>query len=138
MKAYILRVLAVSMLTALCNLFLPDGQVRRFAAPMLGLAVTASILVPAAALFKADIAADALLPAAEIVPDTETYVRRVEEEYTKRIADEIAARGDVTASVSLREDFTVSRIVLTGDVNTAVMQYITMELEVPRSHVEIR
>lgn len=138
MRDYILRVLGISFFTVLCHFFLPDGKVRRFAAPVLGLAVTASILFPAASLFREPTAADGLLPAVESVLDTESYIRSVEEEYKKRIAAEIAARGGVTAEITLGDDFSIEKIALSGDANTAVMLYITTELEVPRSHVEIR
>lgn len=138
MRAYILRVLALSLFSSLCDFFLPAGQVRRFAAPILGLAVTASILLPAVSLFQADIAADTLLPAAESVLAGDIYAKSVEAEYKKRIAEEIAARGAVTAEVTLGENFAVEGVILSGEVTSAVMHYITVELEVPRSHVEIR
>ncbi len=138
MKAYILRVLGISLFTALAGFFMPDGRVRRFAAPVLGLAVTASVLVPAVSLFRADIAADSLLPAAESVLDGDVYAQSVEEEYKKRIAAEIAARGNVTATITIGENYIVDHILLEGEVSNAVMHYITMELEVPRSRVEIR
>ncbi len=138
MRAYILRVLAISLFASLCDFFLPAGRVRRFAAPVLGLAVTASILLPAVSLFQADIAADTLLPAAESVLEGDIYAKSVEEEYKKRIAAEIAERGAVTAEVTLGENFSVERVALSGEVTSAVMHYITVELEVPRSHVEIR
>lgn len=138
MRAYILRVLAISLFASLCDFFLPDGKVRRFAAPVLGLAVTASILLPAVSLFGETQDADALLPAAESVLEGDVYARSVEEEYKKRIAAEIEARGATVAEIALDESFSVSRIVLSGDVSTAAMLYITAELEVPRGHVEIR
>ncbi|MBE7063459.1 MAG: hypothetical protein E7390_06715 [Ruminococcaceae bacterium] len=138
MRDYILRVLGISFFTALCHFFLPDGKVRRFAAPVLGLAVTASILLPAVSLFREETAADVFLPAVENVLDTGTYARSVEEEYKKRIAAEIARQGDVTAEITLGDDFSIEGITLSGDVSPAVMLYITTELEVPRSHVEIR
>jgi len=137
-RAYILRVLGISLFTALCHFFLPDGRVRRFAAPVMGLAVTAAILVPAAALFQKDIGADSLLPAVESVLESDTYVRSVEAEYKKRIEAEIMARGDVQATVVLGDGFSVERILLEGNVSGAVMHYITAELEVGRSRVEIR
>jgi len=137
-RDYILRVLGISFFTALCHFFLPDGKVRRFAAPVLGLAVTASILLPAVSLFREETAADVFLPAVENVLDTGTYARSVEEEYKKRIAAEIARQGDVTAEITLGDDFSIEGITLSGDVSPAVMLYITTELEVPRSHVEIR
>lgn len=138
MRAYILRVLAISLFGSLCDFFLPDGKVRRFAAPMLGLAVTASILLPAVSLFGNAQGADALLPAAESVLEGDVYARSVEEEYKKRITAEIEARGAAVAEITLGESFSVSRIILTGEAPTAAMLYITAELEVPRSHVEIR
>ena len=138
MRAYILRVLAVSMFTALCKLFLPDGRVRRFAAPVLSLAVTASILVPAVSLFRADIAADTLLPAMEVTLSGDAYEKRVKEEYARRIRAKIEEKGDVTAEIQVGENYEIEKIQLAGTPNTAVMHYITMELEVPRSHVEIR
>ncbi|MBQ7033764.1 MAG: hypothetical protein IJN25_08925 [Clostridia bacterium] len=138
MRDYILRVLGISFFTALCHFFLPDGKVRRFAAPVLGLAVTASILLPAVSLFREETAADVFLPAVENVLDTGIYARSVEEEYKKRIAAEIARQGDVTAEITLGDDFSIEGITLSGDVSPAVMLYITTELEVPRSHVEIR
>lgn len=138
MRAYILRVLGVSLFTTLCHLFLPDGKVRRFAAPVMGLAVTAAILVPAVGFLQKDMTADSLLPRVETVLESDTYVRAVEEEYKKRIAAEIMARGDVQATVFLGDGYKVERILLEGDVTSAVMQYITTELEVGRSRVEIR
>lgn len=138
MRAYILRVLGVSLFTALCHLFLPDGKVRRFAAPVMGLAVTAAILVPAVGFLQKDMEVDSFLPRVEAVLESDTYVRAVEEEYKKRIAAEIMARGDVQATVFLGEGYKVDRILLKGDVTSAVMQYITTELEVGRSRVDIR
>jgi len=137
-REYILRVLSVSLFTSLCDFFLPDGKVRRFAAPMLGLAVTASILLPAISLFGDAQNADALLPVAESVVDGDVYTQGVEEAYKERIRAEIEARGGTVTEIVLGENFSVSRIVLTGAVPTSAMLYITAELEVPRSHVEIR
>ncbi len=138
MRGYILRVLSVSLFTSLCNFFLPDGKVRRFAAPVLGLAVTASILLPAVSLFGDTPDADALLPVAESVLEGDIYTRSVEEAYKERIGAEIKARGGTVEEIELGENFSISRIVLTGKVPASAMLYITAELEVPRNHVEIR
>ncbi len=138
MRAYILRVLALSLLASLCDFFLPEGKMRRFASPLLGLAVTAAVLLPAASLLSPKVDADALLPVAESVLDGDLYARGVEEEYKKRIAAEIAARGGTAEEIFLDDSYAVERVVLSGEVPSSAIWYITTKLEVPRSHVEIR
>ena len=138
MRAYILRVLALSLLASLCDFFLPDGKMRRFASPLLGLAVVAAILLPAASLLSPKVDADALLPVAENILDSDVYAKGVEEEYKRRITAEIEARGATAEEIILDDRFSVERVVLSGEVPSAAMLYITTKLEVPRNHVEIR
>lgn len=139
MRAYLLRLLAVSLFVSVCEFFLPGGRVRRFAAPILGLAVTASVLLPALSLFgSGGEAAAFLLPEVESVVSEDAYQNSVEAEYIRRIEASIEKEGNVDAQVTLGKDFSIAHITLSGDVTTRVMAYITMKLEVPRSYVEIR
>ncbi len=138
MRAYLLRLLAVSLLVSVCEFFLPSGRVRRFATPILGLIVTASILLPAISLFKSGSEAAFLLPEVESVVSEDAYQKSVEAEYIRRIEASIEEKGDVDAAVTIDENLSITRITLSGNATTRVMRYITMELEVPRSYVEIR
>lgn len=139
MRAYLLRILAVSLLIAICDFFLPRGKVRRFAAPLFGLFVTAAVLVPAVSLFHKDaLSFENLLPQAETILGTDHFSQNVETEYIRRIEEKIEAFGGVDAAVTLGENYSVSHIALSGKPSTELMFYITTKLEVPRSHVEIR
>ena len=139
MRAYLLRLLSISLFSAVFEFLLPSGKVRRFAAPLLSLAVTASVLLPCISLFSGSgEALYDLLPQVEAAASESAYETKVAEEYVRRIEASIEKFGDATAEVSLGKNFSVSRIVLSGNVTNRMMHYITMELEVPRSCVEIR
>lgn len=139
MKAYLLRILAISLLLAICDFFLPRGKVRRFASPLLGLFITAAVLLPAVSLFRGSAEnLEDLLPQTETVLESDTFSKNVEAEYIKRIEAEIEAFGGADATVTLGENYTISHILLTGNPSTQMMFYITTKLEVPRNHVEIR
>ena len=139
MKAYLLRLLSVSLLTAVLEFLLPHGSVRKFVSPLLSLLVTAAVLLPAAALFSADgESLRDLFPEAESVISSASYETAVREEYARRIETEIEKRGEADAEVFADENFSIKRIVLSGNVTTRMMIYIQTELEVPRNLVEIR
>lgn len=139
MKAYLLRILAVSLLSTVFEFLLPHGNVRRFVTPLLSLMVTASVFLPAVSLFAPDgenLAA--LFPDAEEVVSSAAYETAVSEEYARRIEAEIKKRGAEGAEVFLFENFRIKQIILTKPVSIPAMAYIETELEVPRSLVEIR
>ncbi len=137
MRAYILPIVALAFLTAICECFLPHGNMRRFVSPFLGLAVSCATLLPLFSVLGDPAQLESVLPAAEAVLEGELYADSVEAEYKKRIAAEIEARGG-TAEIILGENFSVDRVILTGEVPGEALQYILFTLEVPRSHVEIR
>lgn len=133
-----MRILALSLFTAICDFFLPEGNVRKFAAPLLTLSVTAAILLPLPSLFSGSTDLSALLPEIEAAAASEGFTDAVKEAYKARIGEEIAARGGTLSEMEVAEDFTISRMVLTGEESLAAMHYIFTELEVARDRVEIR
>ncbi len=137
MRAYLLPLFGLSFLAAICEFFLPAGSMRRFAMPLFGLAVSAATLLPLAAFLGDGALADRLLPAAESVLEADAYADSVEKAYIERLEAEIDARGG-NATVSLGENFSIDRIVLTGTPENTALDYILFTLEVPRSRVEIR
>ena len=138
MRAYLLRILGVSLLASLCDYFLPDGAMRKFTSPIISLFVSAAILLPPIALLKNAPSGEDFLPVIENTLSTESYAESVATEYKKKITAEIAARGAACTEILLNDDFTVSHITLTGNVPPSAMHYIITELEVSRHHVEIR
>lgn len=137
MRAYLLPLFGLSFLAALCEFFLPAGSMRRFSMPLFGLAVSAAALLPLAALVNDGAITDRLLPAAESVLEADAYADSVEKAYIERLTAEISARGG-DATISLGENFSIDRIILTGAPEKAALDYILFTLEVPRSRVEIR
>lgn len=137
MREYILPIIALAFLTAICECFLPRGNMRRFVTPFLGLAVSAITLLPLFSALGDPQKLEAVLPAAEAMLESDVYRDSVETEYTRRIQAEIAARG-ADAEIVLGENFSVERVILTGEVPGEALHYIQFTLEVPRSHVEIR
>lgn len=139
MKASLLRLLAISLFCTVSSYLLPDGKVRRFAVPLLSLTVTAAVFVPCLSLFRGggEKLAD-IMPEAEAAFSAVSYETAVGNEYARRIEASIEEFGEADAEVFLGENFSIDRIVLSGDVTSRMIAYITMELEVPRSYVEIR
>ena len=137
MREYIFPVLSLAFFTAICETFLPRGHMRRFATPILSLAVSCAILLPLFSTLGSPEKLASVLPEAETMFETDLYSKSIETEYKNRITAEIEKRG-AEADVILGENFAVDRIILSGEVPHEAMQYILFTLEVPRSHVEIR
>lgn len=137
MREYILLILALSVLTAMGECLLPEGHLRRFVTPLLGLFVSCAVLLPVLSAVGNPDGLSTLLPAAEAALEGELYTESVTNEYKKRLAGEIEKRG-AHAEIILGDDFSVERVILEGDVPHEAMQYILFTMEVPRSHVEIR
>lgn len=137
MRAYVLPIVSLAFLTAICECFLLHGNMRRFIMPLLGLAVSAATLLPLFSALGDPAQLEAILPAAEAVLEGDLYADSVAAAYKKRMQTEIENRG-AAAEIILGENFAVDRVILTGEVPSEAMQYILFTLEVPRSHVEIR
>ncbi len=131
-----MRILGMALLSALANLLLPAGNMRRFAAPVIGLGITAAILLPAVSLFSGT--RDALLPAIEMAADDVTYQNAVLDAYREKIEKSIMEKGDVTAHVTVGENYEIEKIVLSGSPDGNVMLFIQKDLGVARHAVEIR
>lgn len=138
MRDSILAVLALSLFSAICEFLLPEGKLRRFVTPFLHLAVTASILLPAVSLLRAESLPDSLLPVFETVPAEMVYTQSVEAAYKEMLCEKILEKGARVTEIEIDEHFAIRRIVLSEPVSTEAMFYITTTLEVPRNHVEIR
>lgn len=136
LKTYIMRILCLAILNALCDLFLPAGNVRRFAAPCIGLSITAAILLPAFSLLQTD--APTLLPAVEVATDANVYGDALLSAYREKIEAAILEKTNVRAEVELSDDYSIRRIVLWGDPGILGMHYIEKDLGVLRRNVEIR
>ncbi len=138
MRTYLVRILALSLFTSICDFFLPEGNIRKFASPILSLSVTAAILLPLPSLFSASPSLSSLLPEIESAVAQDGFTNAVEEAYKARIGKEIAARGGTLSEIELDSSFAIRRLVLTGEESLSAMHYIFTELEVPRERVEIR
>lgn len=136
MKTYLVRILCLAVFNALCELFLPAGNMRRFAASCIGISMTAAILLPAVALFRTDVTT--LLPQIELATDANVYGNALLDGYKEKIEASIRERGDIKPEVIIGEDYAIRRIILDKTPDDAVMQYIVKDLGVAPRDVEIR
>ncbi len=137
MRAWLLRILSLSLFTSLCEIFLPEGTVRKFAAPLLSLTVSAAIFLPIISFLSSPPALSFPLPGEESAA-VSTLSSSVAAEYESRIAAAISARGGKVLEIETGEDFSIRRIVLEEEGSLSAMHYIFTELEVAREDVEIR
>lgn len=136
MRTYLIRVLGVALLSALAEVFLPEGNMRRAAAPVIGLATVAVILVPAVNLITGE--SQVLWPAIEKTPDAAVYADAVGERYKAKIIEKIKEQGGEVLELCIDETYKITHVTLEKGAETKAIYYITTELGVPRREIEVR
>lgn len=140
LREYIVNILTVSLLAAVFDILLPEGNIKKYANAIIGLSVAAVIVMPIAGVLSGDIK----VPWQEIssIEYEEEYMTVLEEEFcdrTEKLIEEKSGgrvRAEVIATVS--EDTRIEKVTLYGNPDSATMFYITDELGVNRNVVEIR
>ena len=136
MKEYIMRVLCMALISTLADILLPEGNLRRFAAPLLGLSVMAAILLPAVSFLTGS--TDIVLPAIEMTADEKTYQNALLDTYSAKIEAAIMEKdAGVTAQVTVGENYEIEHITLCGQPSARVMLFIQKDLGVARNAITI-
>lgn len=142
LRTYIINMLAVILFSALCEMFLPEGNMKKYASSLIGLAVMAALISPLAAFTGADINLDDYIPASAAVnQDDSAYRKRVSDEYRSRVCRLIESKSDngVRAEVDIGDDgVSIKRVYLYGRPGAGLIAFIINELGVLRNDIEIR
>ena len=140
-REYVTGVVAATLLVAIFEIILPHGNMKKYGSVIIGITVTAIILMPVAKLMEMDINFTGFAQNAAYDTD-EVYETMLEREFCNMAEQEIEeksggrVRAEVTATVS--EDTRVDKVVIYGEPDSKTMLFITDELGVSRSRVEIR
>lgn len=141
LKEYITVLVAGTLLAAVFNMLLPESGIKKYASYFLGLILMTVMIMPVQRLLRGGISFPYLETQAAVGAE-EIYVTMLEEEFCKKTEQLIheksggAVRAEVYATIS--DKTVVERVVLYGEPDSGTMFYITNELGVSRSCVEIR
>ncbi len=140
LKGYAITILAVVLFSALCEMFLPEGRMKKYSASLIGLAVAAAILSPISRITGTEIRVEDFLPEYNIAADENKYQTELAREYEKRITERIyeEAEGGITCSVLVDpESMEIKKIYIKGSPDGRLISFIVNELGVLENDIEI-
>lgn len=126
MRDYVLALCAAAIFLSLCNIILPDGTFKKYAAFACSLVLAAVMLSPLADIGTAGIFEGFDVQVERITKEQaeDEYLYYLKRSYEDRIAGELSAYGRASAEVA--DDLSVKRITI----------YASVETVVPREEIE--
>lgn len=143
LKEYIINILAVVLISSLCETFLPEGNMKKYSASIIGLAVIAVLILPITSIDEIQLNMGYSVPnkVTASVDDSE-YNKEVLKEYSEKVEKHIEEKGGgkVKAFViaSSKDIGKIDKVKLVGNSDTALISYIINDLGVSRYDIEIR
>ncbi|MDP4133155.1 MAG: stage III sporulation protein AF [Bacillota bacterium] len=109
MKSYILSLCAVAIFVTVCNMLLPDGQFKKYTGLICSLVISAVMLMPLSKTLRTvDIAKlfdiDTMTITKEEAQKQYTFI--LQDEYKKRIIEDLSAYGRVYVDVDEKMNVT--------------------------------
>ena len=139
-KSYVISILTVSLLAAVFDILLPEGNMKKYSSGFIGLIVSLVMVMPLSGVLNTKITIPEISESQSI--DENEYKKMLEEEFcqkTAQLIEEKSAR-DIKAEVkaSLSDDTKIDKVIIYGEPDSSTMFYITEQLGVRREDVEIR
>lgn len=133
MKEYLVHVMGVVILVCIGEMFLPEGNLKKYSGVIFGLLLCAAMLSPLSAELDIE-----LFPQIQSEEAADTFESEVQSEYTARLEGMIEEKSGVRARITLAENFSLLGVELFGTPSGEGMNFIINELGVSRDEIEIR
>lgn len=132
MRAYLLKVFGIFLITGAGELLLPEGNIKKYAKVLLSVLVCHALLTPIGVIPDFEIEAiteDAMVH--------DTFESDVYEEYKKRIEENIFEKTGQRCTVILKDDGSIEKIITEDEPDIAVIMYFANELGVKKDDIEV-
>ena len=129
MRIYMLRICGVFIISSVCNMILPDGNIKKYARILMSIIVCITLLSPC------DISFDKISYNKSDFEVAEDFENQVTEEYKRRIENMIYEKYHIESDVVLNEKREIIKIILKGEYSEEGVNFIVTQMGVGKESI---
>ena len=129
MRGYLLKICGVFIVSSVCNVILPDGNVKKYAKVLMSIIVCITLLSPG------DVSLGKISYDSKEYEVADNFENQLTAEYKNRIENTISEKCGCECEVVLDEERNIKKIILKGECSEEGREYIVTKLCVDEENI---